>query len=363
MPLRNSERNLAEQNKALDCLYAVSAIAQKREKSVLDLIEAIVPVIAQGFQFSEVAKAVVCFDEHKFGSGTGSDQVLKAELTIDGEPRGSVTVAYPKGFDTQGQPLFLPEEQQLLDKLAQEIALIVERKEYREQQTLLRTHLRSNDRLAILGELTAGIAHELNTPLGNVLGYAELLQQNETLPERRSDLQRIIDSALIGREIVKKLMYFSCEMPTQFQLADPEQAIRSNVRLIEHRLNEHDVRLDWSIAPDLPELRLDAIQFAQVITNVMLNAVAAMPNAGTISIAAYELDNAVDISITDNGMGIAEEHMKKIFQPFFTTKGVGEGTGLGLAVVHGIMKAHQGDVSVRSKIGVGTTFTLTFPIP
>jgi signal transduction histidine kinase len=292
-----------------------------------------------------------------------NSEQLFAELSVDGEPRGGITISYPIDVDPGEQPLFLPEEQQLLDKVALELSLIVERHERRAQQALMQAHLRSNDRLAILGELTAGIAHELNTPLGNVLGYAELLKGTEVEPERRSDLQRIIDSALIGREIVKKLMYFSCEMPAQFQPTDVEQAIRGTVRLIDHRLKERDVMIDWDLAPGLPDLRLDTVQFAQVITNLILNAVAAMPTGGRITIASRKLDTAVELTVTDTGTGITEENLKRIFQPFFTTKDVGEGTGLGLAVVHGIMKAHQGDVNVRSEVGVGTTFTLTFPTP
>ena len=362
MPERISERKLTERVKELACLYAVARIAQRPDDPLPDLVRAVVAAIPQGFQFPEAAMVHVRLDEQEYGAA-GSAERLFAELTVDGEARGRIAVSYSADLDPEDQPLFLPEEQQLLDKLAQELSLIIERHERRAQQALMHAHLRSNDRLAILGELTAGIAHELNTPLGNVLGYAELLKENETEPERKSDLQRIIDSALIGREIVKKLMYFSCEMPAQFQPTDVEQAIRGTVRLIDRRLQERDVRITWDLAQGLPELRLDTVQFAQVITNIILNAVGAMPSGGRITIASRERDGKVEITITDTGTGIAEENLKRVFQPFFTTKAVGEGTGLGLAVVHGIMKAHQGDVTVSSEIGVGTTFTLTFPMP
>ena len=362
MPQRISERKLTERVKELACLYAVARIAQRPDDPLPDLVRAVADAIPQGFQFPEAAVVHVSLDDQDYGSA-GRSECLFAELNVDGEVRGGISVSYPTDLDPGEQPLYLPEEQQLLDKLALELSLIIERQERRVQHALIQAHLRNSDRLAILGEFSAGIAHELNTPLGNVLGYAELLKQDETVPERKGDLQRIIDSALIGREIVKKLMYFSCEMPTQFQPTDVEQAMRGTVRLIDHRLKERDVHLTWDMAPGLPKLRLDTIQFAQVITNIVLNGVTAMPKGGTITIATRQQDRRVEVAITDTGTGITEANLKRVFQPFFTTKAVGEGTGLGLAVVHGIMKAHQGDVAVSSELGVGATFTLTFPIP
>nr|MBP6643551.1 sensor histidine kinase [Flavobacteriales bacterium] len=238
-----------------------------------------------------------------------------------------------------------------------------ERNERRERKALLEVRMRSNDRLTILAEITAGIAHELNTPLGNVLGYAELLKKDETERERRSDLQRIIDSALIGREIVKKLMYFSCEMPAQFLIADANKALRDTVHLLAQRLEQQRVSVQWSLSRTPPMLRIDQVQFAQVVSNLVLNAAAAMPRGGTIAIASDHTPTAVTITIADTGTGIDAEHLKKIFQPFFTTKPTGEGTGLGLAVVHGMIKGHGGNVSVESTVGKGTTFTLSFPVP
>lgn len=362
MPERISERKLTERVKELACLYAVARIAQRPDDPLLDLVRAVATAIPQGFQFPEAALVQVRLDEQEFGA-TGGSERLFAALIVDGETRGGISVSYPADLDPGEQPLYLPEEQQLLDKLALELSLIIERHERRAQQALLQAHLRNNDRLAVLGELTAGIAHELNTPLGNVLGYAELLKQDETVPARKGDLQRIIDSALIGREIVNKLMYFSCEMPTQFQPTDVDQAMRGTVRLIDHRLKEQAVQVNWELTPGLPKLRLDTVQFAQVITNLVLNAIAAMPTGGRITITSRQRDGMVEITIRDTGAGIPEENLKRIFQPFFTTKAVGEGTGLGLSVVHGIMKAHQGDVAVSSEVGVGTSFTLTFPNP
>lgn len=363
MPDQINERKLAERVKELSCLYAVARVAQANERSLPERLQEVVDVIPRGWQFPEAAMVHLRLDDQEFGVAEHSEFSIRSTLSVDRQLRGEISVAYADGTISGEEALFLPEEQQLLDKIAADLSLIVERHERRERQALLEARMRSNDRLTILAEITAGIAHELNTPLGNVLGYAELLKKDETERERRSDLQRIIDSALIGREIVKKLMYFSCEMPAQFQLADANKALRDTVHLLAQRLEQQRVSVQWSLSAAIPMLRIDQVQFAQVVSNLVLNAAAAMPKGGTITMGSAHTGTAVTITIADTGSGIDAEHLKKIFQPFFTTKPTGEGTGLGLAVVHGIIKGHGGNVSVASTVGEGTTFTLSFPVP
>lgn len=359
---RTDQRELAERVKELGCLYAVARVAHAHDATLPELLKRVVEVVPQGLQYPDAAKVRLQLDDRTYGAAERLPDALTAELEVDGTVRGTLAVAYPDMPVAGEAPLFLPEERQLLDRIAIDLSLIVERHERRERQALLESRMRSNDRLAVLAEITAGIAHELNTPLGNVLGYAELLKKDETVRGRRSDLQRIIDSALIGREIVKKLMYFSCEMPAQFQLADANKALHDVVHLLDHRLRQQQVSVQWRLADDLPPLRFDQVQFAQVVSNIVLNAAAAMPGGGTVLVGSEHAGETARISITDTGTGIAPAHLKKIFQPFFTTKPTGEGTGLGLSVVHGIMKSHGGNVSVTSALGQGTTFTLSFPV-
>ncbi len=363
METRVNQRRLAERVKELSCLYAIARIAQTHDGDLPMFLQRVVEAIPQGWQFPEAAVVHVQLDDQEFGMSVNSDLAMRASLLVEKHVRGTITVAYRDARIAEEEPLFLPEEELLLDKIAADLSLIVERHERRERQALLEARMRSNDRLTVLAEITAGIAHELNTPLGNVLGYAELLKKDETERERRSDLQRIIDSALIGREIVKKLMYFSCEMPAQFQLADANKALRDTVHLLAHRLEQQRVSVAWHLSGTAPMLRIDQVQFAQVVSNLVLNAAAAMPKGGTITIGSTHTANAVTITVADTGTGIDAENIKKIFQPFFTTKPTGEGTGLGLAVVHGIIKGHGGNVSVASTVGEGTTFTLSFPVP
>lgn len=360
---RVNQWKLAERVKELSCLYAIARVAQAHDGQLSAFLERVVEVIPGGWQFPGSALVHLRLDDQDFGTAVKDGHAMLESLMVEQQVRGTITVAYRDARIAANEPLFLEEEQQLLEKIAVDISVIIDRQERREQQALLETRMRSNDRLTILAEITAGIAHELNTPLGNVLGFAELLKKEEMDRERRSDLQRIIDSALIGREIVKKLMYFSCEMPAQFQLADANKALRDTVHLFAHRLEQQRVSVLWSLSDTPPMLRLDQVQFAQVVSNLLLNAAAAMPEGGTITISTDHVDNEVTITIADTGKGILPDDLKKIFQPFFTTKPTGEGTGLGLAVVHGIIKGHGGNVSVASTVGEGTIFTLSFPAP
>ncbi|MGV9011454.1 MAG: sensor histidine kinase [Flavobacteriales bacterium] len=362
MPQLENERKLAERVKELDCLYALAKITQAYERPLPEILEEALKVVPTGWQFPDSAQVLVQLDDLEHGIVTNNGYAMHAALKVDHVQRGRIVVSYPDAGIAGAEPLFLPEEQQLLDKIAADLSTAIERHERRQQQEMLELRMRSNDRLTILAEITAGIAHEMNTPLGNVLGYAELLKKNETGPARRSDLQRIIDSALIGREIVKKLMYFSCEMPAHFQLADANKALRDVLHLLEHRLEQQNVSVSWYLGTELPTVRVDQVQFAQVVSNLVLNAMAAMPKGGTITISSQVQDDWVSIAITDTGSGIAPADLKKIFQPFFTTKPTGEGTGLGLSVVHGIMKGHRGQVSAASTLGAGTTFTILFPV-
>lgn len=363
MPVQRNERQLAERIKELSCLYAVARSVQQQDRPLPELLQEVINVVPQGWQFPEAAEVRIRLDDAVFGDPTDLKDSMCADLLVDRMERGRITVSYPDASIAVDGPLFLPEEQPLLERIAADLSAVIERHERIHQQHLLESRMRSNDRLTILAEITAGIAHELNTPLGNVLGYAELLKKDEEVRERRSDLQRIIDSALIGREIVKKLMYFSCEMPAQFQLADANKALRDVLHLLEQRLEHQEVTVQWHLGNGLPPVRMDHVQFAQVISNIVLNAVAAMPKGGNITLSTEQTVGLVVINITDTGTGISEADLKKIFQPFFTTKPTGEGTGLGLSVVHGIMKGHGGSVAASSTIGEGTTFTLSFPIP
>ncbi len=359
--VENPDDKLRERIKELGCLYAVARIAQTQDMGLEPMLVAMVRTIPQGWQRPDELWVALEVDGRSYGRHDPEGPRLQQPVVIDGEVRGALTVGYPKDQVTDPAPNFLEEEELLLEKLATEVATMVDRQEKRERQRLFEARMLQQDRLNVLGELTAGIAHELNTPLGNVLGYAELLMAGERDPARREDLQRIIDSALTGREVVKRLMYFSCEMPSQFREQDLNTVVEGVLRLLRRQVDEAGLELRTELTAPLPPVRLDRVQFEQVLTNLVLNAVAATPAGGRLHIATDVADGRVQLRVNDTGHGIAQEHLRKIFQPFFTTKPPGVGTGLGLSVVHGIIKGHGGDIRVESTPGEGTTFIITLP--
>jgi signal transduction histidine kinase len=228
------------------------------------------------------------------------------------------------------------------------------------QETLLQT-----EKMASMGQLAAGIAHELNNPLGVVLMYAHVLREemlhNESL---RDDLNMITEQAERCKTIVSGLLHFARQNKVVKQPVKVGEIVQKGLQSVIIPDN-----INVSIENDNEELEadLDRDQIIQVITNLVSNACGAMPEGGNILIHTVKDGDNLRIEIIDNGTGIPKENISKIFEPFFTTKSLEKGTGLGLAVSYGIIKLHSGDIKVESNANpeegpTGTTFTITLPL-
>ncbi len=352
------KRLLQERVKELNCLYEISKICQKFDQELEATLLKIIENIPQGWQFENELNAYLIFDGKTIGNNPTDNQVItKTELVINDVKRGFIGIYY----DNE-QIEILSEEQLLLNKIGVETSNYIERFEQKEQEKEVNSKLQLTDRLAVLGELTAGIAHELNTPLGNILGYAELIKKTEKDLKNKGDVQKIITSAINAREIVKKLMYFSCEMPQQFHLTSINEQIKENIGLLDKQIQENQISLKLNLSENLPLIRLDKLQFSQILFNLTLNGINAMEQNGQMEICTYLKNDSLVFAIKDNGKGIPKENFTKIFQPFFTTRTNGKGTGLGLSVVHGLVLNHRAEISVNSKINQGTEFIINFPL-
>lgn len=224
--------------------------------------------------------------------------------------------------------------------------------------------LMQSEKLASMGQLAAGIAHEVNNPLGVVLMYAHLLLEEwSNHPKLREDLTTIVDEADRCKKIVSGLLHFARQNKVALQPTDLRDLVDRVMKTTHLPAGIH-LQADHQAAECIAEI--DPDQIVQVLTNLISNAQAAMPDGGTLHIRTAASDSHVILAVSDTGVGIPREHQTKLFQPFFTTKQIGRGTGLGLAVSYGIVKMHHGDIQVRSNADpsagpTGTTFTVLLP--
>jgi PAS domain S-box-containing protein len=225
--------------------------------------------------------------------------------------------------------------------------------------------LMMTDRLASIGELVSGTAHELNNPLGSVIGFSQLLMKRDVPDDIKEDLGLIYREAQRCASIVKNLLTFARKHAPTKQLSHVHNIIEDVLilRAYEHKVN--NIEVERRFAPNLPEIMVDYFQMQQVFLNIIINAeyfMAQKHNGGRLTITTEKLDNIVKISFADNGPGIAKEDLSRLFDPFFTTKPVGKGTGLGLSICHGIVAEHGGRIYVKSQLGKGATFVVELPI-
>lgn len=292
---------------------------------------------------------------------------LKGTKQISGKSMaaGKAKVAAAKKNST---PAFLNEEKSLLKAIARELSLFINKVHIAESNKKLELQLQHSERLAFVGELSAGIAHELNEPLGRILGFAQLIQKNGALTgQPAEDIERIIKASLYTREIIKKLMLFSRQMPRQVIPVELNAIIANILYFIDVRFQDRNVVVIRKLDPNLPDLQADPVQLSQVLVNLITNAIHAMPEGGQITVTTKSVttktkNDTVSLSVADTGHGMTPAVRKKIFEPFFTTKPVGQGTGLGLSVVQGIVEEHRGWIAVTSAVGKGSKFDVRLPI-
>lgn len=362
---RSTQSALRERVKELTCLYNIAQVAEQPDVSLEQLLQQIVELIPPAWQYPEITTSRIILDDNIFAiSGfRESTQRQAAHIVVREEKRGIVEVFYTEHKPEIYEGPFLREERNLLDAVAREVALIIERKEAEEAESKLQDQLRHADRLATIGQLAAGVAHELNEPLGNVLGFAQLIAKAPELPtQAERDVEKIISSTLHAREIVKKLMFFARQMPPEKVKCDLNQIVEDGIYFLGARCAKAGIELMRDLAIDLPAIIADPSQLHQVLINLAVNSMQAMPEGGSLTISTRADDEHVSLVVEDTGTGMSDDVIKQIFVPFFTTKDIDEGTGLGLAVVHGIVSSHGGTIEVESKLGHGSRFEVRLPM-
>ncbi len=223
------------------------------------------------------------------------------------------------------------------------------------------------EKLATVGQLAAGVVHELNNPLTSISVYSDyLLKQAQADGGRPSDvhkLKRIHESADRILRFSRELLAYARPQQEEPHVLDVRQLIESSLEYCDHLITQRGVSVELDLSPELPSMLGVSAQLQQVLVNLITNACDAMPEgAGKLILRANEGErSSVEIRVIDNGSGISPDHVSRVFEPFFSTKGEGHGTGLGLSIVRNIVELHNGQVALQSEIGHGTTFVLTFP--
>lgn len=362
---RRTQVELRERVKELTCLYGIAKIVEQGSLSLRDILQKIVMLLPPAWLYPEIASARIILDDQSYATPHYKDGVHKqtAKIIVGGLQKGIVEVTYREEKPELDEGPFLKEERSLIDTVAREIVLIIERTQIEEDKEQLQEQLRHADRLATIGQLSAGVAHELNEPIGGILGFAQLVQKDPGLSDQtKIDIEKIMRASLHAREVIKKLMLFARQMPPQKIRVNLNQIVEEGLYFLESRCAKEGIKVVCSLSENLPEVTADPAQLTQVLVNLVVNSIQAMPKGGKLTIQTKASNDSVLLIIKDTGIGMSENVMNKIFLPFYTTKDVGRGTGLGLAVVHGIVTSHEGSIQVDSKEGHGTRFEIQLPL-
>ncbi|MBN1591259.1 MAG: hypothetical protein JW888_17235 [Pirellulales bacterium] len=357
--------SLHERIKELTCLYNLAQLAEYPSIQLEDILQGIVELLPPAWQYPEITAGRITLGGRSFVTGNYCEggQRQSAPIVVHAKPCGLIEVVYTDDKPELDEGPFLKEERSLINAVARQITLVIERRQAAEEKLALEDQLRHADRLATIGQLSAGVAHELNEPLGNILAFAQLAQKNPELPPQAAeDLEKIVTTSLHAREVVKKLMLFARQMPPQKSRVNLNAAVEDGLYFLESRCAKSGVIVNRELAPRLPQITADASQLHQVLVNLVVNAIQAMAGGGRLKISTRAAEEHVLLIVEDNGVGMSKDVLGRIFLPFFTTKDINEGTGLGLAVVHGIVSAHGGQIDVESVPGEGTRFEIRFPV-
>ncbi|MEE8431650.1 MAG: response regulator [Candidatus Desulfatibia sp.] len=235
-----------------------------------------------------------------------------------------------------------------------------------QQLEIVKAQLVHSEKLSAIGELLAGVVHEINNPLAGILGYSELLLLKEPSPEKAHKyVKNIQQSAILCQRIVQKLLAFSRKQKPKREYVQVTDILESTLELVQHEIKKNAVQVVKQFADNLPRTIADFYQIQQVFLNIISNAVQAMQQQtrlGTLTVISEFDEKSIRITIRDSGPGIPRENLRKIFEPFFTTKPEGKGTGLGLSICYEIIREHGGDFYVSSEPGRGTYFFVELPV-
>ena len=365
MEKKSIDLKLKERVRELKCLYALSKIVWEEKNDLHAIFLKTLAILPRAMQYPALSEVSIHVNKKAYETPrfAKSMSFISSPLGVGKKKFGTIRIGYRVASKPATKHTFLPEERKLLKVVASALSLYIKRASIEDDKRKLQMQLQHVERMAFVGELTAGIAHELNEPLGRILGFAQLIKKSGSLNEQQEeDIERILKASLYTREIIKKLMIFSRQMPQQITKVNLNETVSNILYFMDSKYFSGSVKIQKKLHPNLPLIYADAVQMSQVLVNLLTNAIHAMPAGGDMIIATNFKKGFVSLSVRDTGSGMTSEVKEKIFEPFYTTKPVGQGTGLGLSVVQGIITALHGKINVSTSPGKGSRFEVLIPM-
>jgi len=397
---------LGKRVKELNCLYGISKVLEKPGISLEKTVQETADLIPPASQYPEITCARIILDGQEYKTEKFRETIWKltSDIMVHGKRIGAVEAYYLEEKPEIDEGPFLKEEKNLIDAISERLGKVIERKQTEEEKKKLETQILQSEKMAAIGQLAAGVAHEINNPTGFVSSNLKTLSdyQNDmfslikeykkliadlkeamptaeypgSIPEQMEqivaleskvdinyildDIPNLIEESQEGTERIKRIVIdlkdFAHPGEQDPEYADINKNLDSTLNIVWNELKyKATVTKDYG---ELPEVRCYPQQLNQVFMNILVNAAQAIEKQGKIRIATRALDGQVEIAISDTGSGIPKENLSKIFDPFFTTREVGKGTGLGLNVAYNIIQKHKGTIDVKSQVGKGTMFII-----
>ena len=376
---RITRYELGERIKEQQCLYAISEISGRSDISLEEILQAVVDVISPGWQYPKITCVRFSIEDKKYTTDNFQETEWRqrCEVLVDNENIGEIEVYYLKERPEEDEGPFLKEEADLIQAIAEHLSLIIERFRAEETQEKLEAQLLQAQKLETIGTLAGGIAHDFNNILTPIFGYLNLAQQ-ELPPDNpvHARLEQVLRASSRAKDLVQQILVFSRKAEQERKPMQLHFIVKEALKLLKASLPS-TIEIKQNIDSEAGTVLADPTQIHQMIMNICTNAYQAMFGSGgtlEINLKKFEVTSAfakmhpnlgegsyVLLTISDTGHGMDSETVASIFEPFYTTKEVGEGTGLGLSIVHGIVMSHDGEITVYSEPGVGTAFNIYLP--
>lgn len=403
--LEERTRDLGERVKELNFLYTMSTLVERPHLSLKEMLHALLDLIPLALRYRDEVRARIIVGDQTLTTSNFSESPWRyvCDISFQGELLGTIEVFYVEEKPDVNDGPFLKGEKDLLCEAAARIGEVISRRRAEKALREAQRHLLQSEKLASIGQLAAGVAHEINNPVGfvssnlrtlqeytltfkevlslyaklgeairasdrakqlDLIGRAEELSKLEDLPYIINDVDKLLGESKEGtdriRDIVRNLKSFARADEEEIEEADINEGIEATLKIVWNEL-KYKCEVHKNLR-HIPKIRCYPGQLNQVFMNLLVNAAQAIPEHGDISIETGVAEGEVTVRVSDTGIGISPENMSKVFDPFFTTKGVGKGTGLGLSISHGIIQKHHGRIDVESEPGRGTTFMVRLPI-